>query len=688
MNATADSTEPAPSISPASRSRTKVNRPVFWISAVIVLAVGIWTLVSSANASDTIGVAVGWISTWFGPWYFLISAAVLVFVIIVAVSRAGNIRLGPDHSKPQFGLLTWSAMLFAAGIGTDLMYYAVAEPATQFLGPPVGEGGTTEAAREAVVWTMFHYGHIGWAMYALMGLALAYFHYRRGRPLSIRSALESLLGDRVWGRWGHVIDIAAIMGTVFGVAVTLGIGVSMLSRGLSGLTGLPDDLVLKIALIVISVVMATLSAVSGVAKGVRRLSEIQAILALVLLAFILITGNTSFLLNGLVMNLGDYIASLPAMTLDTMAFEAPTEWMNLWTLFFWAWWIAWAPFVGLFLARISRGRTIRQFVVGTMSIPFVYMMLWVSIFGNSTLEIIRGGGESGETMADLGVNDATGSLFYMLEQFPLAPATIGLALVTGMLFFVTSADSGALVLAKLSVDPKASGDDAPSWLRIVWSVLVGLVTLGMLVAGGIWALQQATMVMGLPFSFVILGVMIAFWKSLRSESRKQDTTRMALPSRLAGRSSEWQKRLRQLLSFPGARQTRRFIDQTCRPALTEVAAELDERGITTQFTEQTNGGDGLPSLRLVVLHGDEEDFRYELVPTQTPVPSYAGVDQSDATYYRMQVRFTEGAQGYDVEGWTKDQLIDDVLDAYELHLMYLQSTAAPAVEDPDEENAQ
>lgn len=585
---------------PEHPTRTRPNHVVLWISAAIVIAVGLWTLLNPDNASATIGVAVGWISTWFGSWYFLISAAVLVFVIVVAAGRSGRIRLGPDHSRPQFGLLTWSAMLFAAGIGTDLMYFAVAEPAAQYLAPPVTDPETIPAAREAVVWTMFHYGHLGWAMYALMGLALAYFHYRRGRPLSIRSGLESLLGERVWGRWGNLIDIAAIMGTVFGVAVTLGIGVSMLSRGLHELTGIEDSLILKIALIVISVFMATLSAVSGVAKGIRRLSEIQAILALVLLAFILVTGDTAFLLNGLVMNLGDYVASLPALTLDTMAFEAPTDWLNAWTLFFWAWWIAWAPFVGLFLARISRGRTIRQFVIGTMTVPFVYMMLWVSIFGNSTLQIIRGGGETGATMGDLGVNEPEASLFFLLEQFPLAPFTIGLALITGMLFFVTSADSGALVLAKLSCDPKSSAEDAPPWLRILWSALVGLVTLGMLVAGGIWVLQQATMVMGLPFSLVVLGVMISFWKALQSETRKQDATRMALPSRLAGRGGSgggWQRRLRQLLSFPGERPTKRFIDETCRPALADVSAALVARGLETRLSEQTSGPDGLPMLQ-------------------------------------------------------------------------------------------
>jgi len=504
------------------KRRGVTSPPVLWISVLIVLGTALWMMLAPTAASEVLGVIVGWVSTWFGSWYFAISAAVLGFVIVVALTRAGRIRLGPDDSRPSFNILTWSAMLFATGIGTDLIFFAVAEPATQYLAPPVTDPETTAAAREAVVWTMFHYGHVGWAMYALMGLALAYFHYRKGRPLSIRSGLEVLFGDRVWGRWGHAIDIAAIMGTVFGVAVTLGIGVSMLSRGLHLLTGMDDSLIIKIALIVVAVVMSTVSAVSGVARGVRRLSELQVVLALVLLAIILVTGDTSFLLNGLVMNVGDYLASLPAMTLDTMAFEAPTEWLNAWTLFFWAWWIAWAPFVGLFLARISRGRTIRQFVLGTMTIPFVYITLWVSFFGNSTLQTIRSGGETGARMAELGVNEPESALYFLLEQFPLAPVLIGLAIVTGLLLFVTSADSGALVLAKLSCDPRSPDEDAPGWLRVLWSALMGLVTLGLLIAGGVAALQQATMLMGLPFSFVMLGIMIAFWKSVRAELAAQD----------------------------------------------------------------------------------------------------------------------------------------------------------------------
>ncbi|WP_277208827.1 choline BCCT transporter BetT [Isoptericola croceus] len=661
----------------------KINPVVLIGSAAVILALAVWAMVRPGDAENAIFVLVGWISTWFGWWYFLLAAAILVFVLVVGISRAGRVKLGPEESKPQFNIFTWAAMLFAAGIGTDLMFFSVAEPAAQYLAPPLIEGGTSAAAREAIVWTLFHYGLIGWAMYALLGMALAYFHYRRGLPLSLRSVLQPLFGDRVWGRAGHLIDIAAVMGTVFGLAATLGIGVSMLSRGLHELTGVDDGLLVQICLIVVAVIMSIVSTISGVARGVRRLSEIQAVLAFVLLAFVLFTGDTAFLLNGLVMNAGDYIAQLPVLTLDTMAFEAPTEWMNAWTLFFWAWWVAWAPFVGLFLARISRGRTIRQFVLGTMTIPFGFVLVWVSVFGNTTLQLGRDGTEEGAAFIQTAMDDPAGGLFGLLQQFPAAGLMISVAIFVGLLFFVTSADSGALVLAKFSTDPRSPKDDAVPWLRVVWAVLIGMITLGMLTAGGLGTLQGATMIMGLPFSFVLLLVMVSLYRTLHAEGQKLDSAQNALPATLSGRthaeSGAWRHRLHRLVSYPGHKPIARFLEEVCSPALDEVAAELRDRGVTARCDRSDDGPQGLPILTLAVVHDDDEPFRYRLYPVEAEMPSFAAKPQSEATYLRVEVYLTEGSQGYEVTGWTKEQLIGDVLDQFERHVVFKESSAAPAV---------
>ena len=318
------------------------------------LAIAIWAIIAPTAAADTIGVLVGWTTSWFGWFYILLATAVLVFVVFLGVSRYGRTKLGPEHSQPEFSTFSWAAMLFAAGIGTDLMFFSVAEPVTQYLAPPVGQGETVQAAREASTWTLFHYGISGWGMYALMGMALAYFSYRMNLPLAIRSSLFPIFGKRIHGVLGHSVDSAAVIGTIFGVATSLGIGVVQLNYGLKMLMGIPEGVPAQIGLVVLAVLIATISAVSGVDKGIKRLSQLNVLLAIGLAVWILVTGKTTFLLNAFVLNIGDYVSSFAGLTNQTFAYDQPVQWMSWWTLFFWAWWIAWASFVGLFLARISR----------------------------------------------------------------------------------------------------------------------------------------------------------------------------------------------------------------------------------------------------------------------------------------------------------------------------------------------
>lgn len=376
---------------PGKTQKDRINPVVFYTSAALILLFSLTTILFTDFSDRWINRTLDWVSNTFG-WYYLLAATLyIVFVLFMACSRFGSIKLGPEQSKPEFSLMSWAAMLFAAGIGIDLMFFSVAEPVTQYMMPPEGQGQTMEAARQAMVWTLFHYGLTGWSMYALMGIALGYFSYRYGLPLTIRSALYPIFGKRINGPIGHTVDIAAVLGTIFGIATTLGIGVVQLNYGLKVLFDVPEGLTAQAGLIVLSVIMATISVTSGVNKGIRFLSELNVLLAFGLILFVLFVGDTSFLLNALVLNVGDYINRFMGMTLNSFAFDRPTEWMNNWTLFFWAWWVAWSPFVGLFLARISRGRTIRQFVVGTLTIPFIFTLLWLSIFGNSALyEIIHG----------------------------------------------------------------------------------------------------------------------------------------------------------------------------------------------------------------------------------------------------------------------------------------------------------
>jgi len=489
---------------PPATGNNKINPVVFYTSAGLILLFALTTILYSDLSAAWILKTVNWVSATFG-WYYMLAAVIyMVFVVYIAASRYGSIKLGPEQSKPEFSLSSWAAMLFAAGIGIDLMFFSVAEPVTQYMQPPQGAGETIEAARQSMVWTLFHYGITGWSMYALMGIALGYFSYRYNLPLTIRSALYPIFGKRVNGAIGHTVDIAAVIGTIFGIATTLGIGVVQLNYGLNVLFHVPDSLAAKAALIVLSVVIATISVTSGVDKGIRLLSELNVLLALGLIIFVLCVGDTSFLLNAIVLNIGDYVNRFMGMALDTFAFDRPTQWMNNWTLFFWAWWVAWSPFVGLFLARISRGRTIREFVLGTLIIPFTFTLLWLSVFGNASLyEIIHGD----HAFAQEVLAHPERGFYSLLAHYPGFTFSASVATITGLLFYVTSADSGSLVLGNFTTRLKDINSDSPNWVRIFWSVTIGVLTLGMLMANGISALQNTTVIMGLPFSFVIFFVM-------------------------------------------------------------------------------------------------------------------------------------------------------------------------------------
>jgi choline/glycine/proline betaine transport protein len=667
-------TDPPAEVEPGAR----IKPVVFYGSAAVTLVVAIWAIVTPTTASDAIGALVGWTSEWFGWFYILLSTLILIFVILVGTSRLGRTRLGPEHARPEFSTFAWASMLFAAGIGTDLMFFAVVEPVTQYLSPPRGEGGTLQAAEDATVWTLFHYGISGWGMYALMGMALAYFAYRRNLPLAVRSALYPVFGKRIHGRLGDAVDLAAVLGTIFGVAASLGIGVVLLNYGLDFLFGIPEGTAAQIGLVAIAVIIATVSAVSGVDRGIKLLSQLNVLLAILLALYLLVAGDTVFLLNGLVQNVGDFVSSFPGMTLETFAFDRPVEWLNAWTLFFWAWWIAWASFVGLFLARISRGRTIRQFVAGTLIIPFTYIVMWISIFGNSAIEVIRGGNaEFGQNTVD---NPAQG-FYQLLAQYPAVTFVASIATFVGLLFYVTSADSAALVMANLTSHLRTAQSDGATWVRIFWAVATGLLTMGMLVVGGVPALQNATIIMGLPFAFVLVLVMYGLYKALRLETLHADSQQHALRSSITGRSPAdghrpgvpgWRQRLDRAMSFHNTGRTEEFLTETALPAMKEVAAHLQERGVQAQARMDSDEG-GPTFVELVADLGEDHSFLYRIQQHEVPVPVYGRVvPKGTDTYCRLEVYLREGGQDYDVMDYTYGQLTDDILDQYERHLEFVR----------------
>jgi len=657
-----------------------VRPPVFLASLIGVLVMAAWAIVAPGQAESVIGAGVGFVVDWFGWFYIVLTTSVLVFVLYLGFSRYGAIKLGPDHSKPEFSTFAWASMLFAAGIGTDVMFFAVAEPVSQYLNPPTGVAESVDAAREATVWTLFHYGISGWGLYALMGMALGYFTYRANLPLAVRSALYPIFGRRIDGALGDCVDTAAVLGTIFGVATSLGIGVVFLNQGLNILFEVPVGLGAQIALIVLAVVVAAISATTGVGKGIRILSQLNVILALGLAGWVLITGKTSFILNAIVMNIGDYIQTFPGRTMETFAYEGADEWMALWTLFFWAWWIAWASFVGMFLARISRGRTIRQFVAGTMIIPFSYVVMWISIFGNAAIERIVSGDAA---FAQEALASPEAGFYALLQNYPLGDAVVALAVFVGLLFYITSADSGALVMANLSSSLRTAQEDASAWLRILWASATGLLTIAVLAVGGIYALQYATVIFGLPFAFVIVLVMFGLMKALRVEGRRFDSGEHVLPVMLSARGvsanselgASWKTRLARLMNFVDIESATAFQQTVIRPALEDFATALSADGVAARVTQGVASDGEVEALPYVELHTDLEQnpFVYRVQVSVSPVPTYGGRMVGDRDKYaRLEVHLRDGGQGYDVMGYAGSQLIQDCLDQYEQHLEFLR----------------
>lgn len=642
-----------------------LDPPVFFGSAVLILALVVYSVAAPEHAQTLFGDVQAWIIANVSWLYILAVAIILLMVVLLAFSRYGDIKLGPDHSEPDYGNLTWFSMLFSAGMGIGLMFFGVAEPVMHFLSPPVGEGGTAAAAREAMKITFFHWGLHAWAIYAIVAMILAYFSFRQGLPLTLRSALYPLIGERIHGPIGHAVDIFTIIGTVLGVATSLGLGVTQINTGLNHLYGVPISVPVQIGLIAGTTLLATISVVTGLDKGVRRLSELNLTLAALLMLLVLIAGPTVFILQTFVQNTGNYFSQIVAATFNLYAYE-PNDWIGGWTLFYWGWWLAWSPFVGLFIARISRGRTIREFVTGVLLVPTAFTLLWMTVFGDTAIHMILW--EHVTSLGDAIEQDSSLALFAFLEHFPFASLLSLIAIIMVVVFFVTSADSGALV-----VDMLASGGQGqtPVWQRIFWACSMGVVAIALLLADGLTALQTATIASALPFTLVLLCAMWGLLKALRMDATKQGLRYQALNTAPSAPRAEgdWQRRIQNLTMFPRRREVLRFIAGTVTPACQAVAEELSKRGYEVELTAGEDQRSGLQ-----IIHEGAPDFIYQVRPRGYPMPSFVVSEENDGdgrTYFRAEVHLKEGGQNYDLMGWSREDVISDILDQYEKHLHFL-----------------
>ncbi|MBA2881122.1 choline/glycine/proline betaine transport protein [Desulfosalsimonas propionicica] len=492
-----------------------IHPQVFFISAALIIFFVVATIFfqqSLGNVFEQMQTGISKYAGWFFIWTVNI---VLVFILVLLAGRFGDIRLGGPDARPEFSTMGWFAMLFSAGMGIGLLFYGVAEPMFHYAANPLTEPGTTESVRKAMDITFLHWGLHPWAIYSLVGLSLAFFSFNKGLPLSIRTAFYPLLGERIYGWPGNVIDILATVATLFGVATSLGLGVQQVNAGLDYLLGIGQSANIQVMLITGITGMATWSVVKGLDKGIRRLSEINIAFAGLLALFVLLVGPTLFIMDALLENIGYYLQHLPQLSTWNETYEQ-TEWQQGWTIFYWSWWIAWSPFVGMFIARVSHGRTIRQFIAGVLLVPAFITFLWITIFGNTALfiEMFGSGGISRAVQDNIPV-----SMFVMLENFPLSTVTSALSIVVIITFFVTSSDSGSMVI---DIITSGGNPNPPVLSRLFWAIMEGAVAAALLMGGGLVALQTAAITTGLPFAAVLLGMCVALYKGLSDYSAPQE----------------------------------------------------------------------------------------------------------------------------------------------------------------------
>ena len=595
----------------------------------------------------------------------------LGFLLILSVSSLGNIKLGNDEEEPEFGFLSWLAMLFAAGMGVGLMFFGVAEPLTHYLSD-ITSGTAEHRQQEAMLHTLFHWGIHAWAVYGMIALALAYFGFRYKLPLALRSCFYPLLKDRINGKVGDVIDVMSLLATLFGIITTLGFGASQLGAGLTQL-GWASENSFSLQLIVIVVVMslAIFSAISGVGKGVKMLSEINLSLAFLLLIFVLVAGPTLYLLSAFSDNLGTYLSNLVQLSFKTYTYEQEhTNWFSGWPVLYWSWWCSWAPFVGLFIARISKGRTIREFIFGVLVIPSLFGVFWFTAFGNTAIWL-----NNGEAAGALGqlVSSPESLLFKFLDYLPLSAVTGIVSLLIISLFFITSADSGIYVLNNIASRDKSL--TSPRWQAVMWGGVMSVVAIVLMRSGGLANLQAMTLMVSLPFAMLMLIMCVSLWKGLNAD-KKYFSTKVN-PTSIFWTGEKWKDRLEQMMNQTQEKDILRFLKHTALPAMRELRQELIGKynlsvSVNTLFDQDE------PAVELVIQKDAMRDFMYGIKSVSREVSEQLINDENlphiqHSTTYEPYTYFFDGRVGYDVQYMDKNELIADMLKHYERYLTLLDN---------------
>ena len=657
------------SLSKFMEKQTSFNPLVIGATLFFVVLLVAMILIAPEQTQTLLNAAKSGIFANFSWFYVLAFSVFLGFLVILSVSSLGNIKLGNDEEEPEFGFLSWLAMLFAAGMGVGLMFFGVAEPLTHYLSD-ITTGSAEHKQQEALLHTLFHWGIHAWAVYGTIALALAYFGFRYKLPLALRSCFYPLLKERINGKLGDLIDIMALLATLFGVITTLGFGASQLGAGLHQLGWISENS-FSLQVVVIAVVMslAIFSAISGVGKGVKILSELNLTLAFCLLIFVLVAGPTLYLLSAFSDNIGTYLSNLVQLSFKTYVYEQEhTGWFSGWTILYWAWWCSWAPFVGLFIARISKGRTIREFIFGVLVIPSMFGILWFTVFGNTAIWL-----NDGEATGTLGqmISSPETLLFKFLDYLPLSGVTGLVSLVVISLFFITSADSGIYVLNNIASRDKSLA--APRWQAVMWGILMSVVAIVLMQSGGLANLQAMTLLVALPFAMLMLLMCFSLWKGLSADKKYFDTK--VNPTSIFWTGDKWKERLEQMMNQTQEKDILRFLKHTVLPAMRELRQELIGKyelsvQINTLFDQDE------PAVELVIQKDLMRDFMYGVKSIGREVSEQLINDDNlphiqHSMTYEPYTYFFDGRVGYDVQYMDQDELIADMLKHYERYLSLL-----------------
>ena len=649
--------------------QTSFNPLVIGATLFFVVLLVAMILIAPKQTQTLLNTAKSGIFANFSWFYVLAFSVFLGFLVILSVSSLGNIKLGNDEEEPEFGFLSWLAMLFAAGMGVGLMFFGVAEPLTHYLSD-ITTGSAEHKQQEALLHTLFHWGIHAWSVYGMIALALAYFGFRYKLPLALRSCFYPLLKERINGKLGDLIDIMALLATLFGVITTLGFGASQLGAGLHQLGWISENS-FSLQVVVIAVVMslAIFSAISGVGKGVKILSELNLTLAFCLLIFVLVAGPTLYLLSAFSDNIGTYLSNLVQLSFKTYVYEQEhTGWFSGWTILYWAWWCSWAPFVGLFIARISKGRTIREFIFGVLVIPSMFGILWFTVFGNTAIWL--NDGEAAGTLGQM-ISSPETLLFKFLDYLPLSSVTGLVSLVVISLFFITSADSGIYVLNNIASRDKSLA--APRWQAVMWGVLMSVVAIVLMQSGGLANLQAMTLLVALPFAMLMLLMCFSLWKGLSADKKYFDTK--VNPTSIFWTGDKWKERLEQMMNQTQEKDILRFLKHTVLPAMRELRQELISKyelsvQINTLFDQDE------PAVELVIQKDLMRDFMYGVKSIGREVSEQLINDDNlphiqHSMTYEPYTYFFDGRVGYDVQYMDQDELIADMLKHYERYLSLL-----------------